>query len=855
MPKSVRIFNERRLSSLIIKLLALLGIFYYQAGFSQETRANSHIRILLDTSKSMIGWPGTPATDPDKLSVLSALMFFDLIRNEQLNISKGDTFKVLPFDYNYTTEQKVRGSLEFRKASTANSHWNQSDTLPRPISRADLITFTRAMEKGKGNGRQEFFERIKNLPRDSRATYFYPGLIRLIQDIKNESNAPSSDQDIKTIILVTDGIADGNADKATYPEIAEELANNNIDLIILGFGKAHQHLNELRPLTTFNGKQTGLIQSTDDTNQVMRVMMELFAQNYHYSYGNQIVSPGGTIKLSKQAQKTITVATHVGQNQIKYELKNAGRSTNSSDQIRATNVKADGTNRISASYQMREHDSIKNAHYTANIRTQNISQLNISVLKPASFNVKLTDPSTDSSGTEVTKVIAGLNNLPAYIYSDALLGGTPENDFILEYHGSYVIDGEQIFMKPSVDTATFNVYKTDAIHKLSSQNPTASKLANRLGKLFEIPPFEDIGVYYKAELDTFMRHVKSLPNRPSAMHKVHSLGVYPNINLHPSEPLVIGKSRVLEEGDAGCSKPIKLRDQNNNLGRVLDSIATTNGVLSVPLYVYLSTNDPNLLDVNTGLSSGLINGAIFKLNGKKIGFSQQEAARFTGKSLDTLAKLLTGPSENGYQLCIKMGIPISQSIVRTATTINDLSLQFVIDIDPYSNIASYSNNAAEAPIKQADITLRVAPSDWSPWSLVAFLLLPIIGVWFLRYVPTLEPDLRFNLSKGENSISELSTLESATPLQIILRLRAKHAMLDPESGKQLGTLRPTKRGLYEIIFNSNYSLVDNTTQDQKSHFLDVGHSYLINTPRNQRYISLHYLRTNLGEDLIAALDG
>lgn len=855
MSKSARIFTERRLSSLFVKLLALLGIFYFQAALSQETRANSHVRILLDTSKSMIGWPGTPATDPDKLSVLSALMFFDLIRNEQLNISKGDTFKVLPFDHDYTTGQKLRGSQEFRKASTANSYWNQSDNLPRPKSRANLISFTRTMERDANNGRQEFFESIKSLPRDSRATYFYPGLIRLIEDIKNESNGPSSDLDIKTIILVTDGIADGNADKTTYSEIAEELAINNIDLIILGFGKAHQYLNELRPLTTFNGKKTGLVQSTDDTNQVMQVMMELFAQNYHYSYGNKIVSPGGTIKLSKQAQKTITVATHIGQNQIKYELESAGRSTSSSDQIRATNVKADGTNRISASYQMREHDSIKNAHYTANIRTRNISQLNISVLKPASFDIKLTDPSTDSSGIEITKVIAGLNYLPAYIYSDALLGGTPENDFILEYHGRYETNGEQVLMKPSIDTATFNEDKTNAIHKLVTQNPAASKLANRLGKLFEIPPFEDRGIYYEAKLDTFIRHVRSSPNRPSAMHKVHSLNVYPNINIQPSEPLIIGKNRVLEEGETGCSKPIELRDQNNNLERVLGSVATTNGIFSIPLYAYLSTSNPNLLDINTGQSSGLINKAIFKLNGKKIGFGLQDAARFSSKDLDTITKLLTGPDENGYQLCIKMGIPTSASTIDSATTINDLSLQFVIGIDPYSHIESYSNNVAEAPIKPADISLRVAPSIWSPWSFAAFLLFPITGVWFLRYVPTLEQDLRFNLSKDENSISELSTFESAKPLQIILRLRAKHAMLDPESGKQIGTLRPTKLGLYEIIFNSNYSLADNTTQGQKSHFLDVGHSYLINTPKNQKYISLRYLKTNSDEELISLKGG
>lgn len=273
--------------------------------------ANTHVRVVLDTSESMRRY------DPDRLAPLSTLLLYDLA---PVNSTLGDSFEVIPF---HPTQR-----------------WH-SPSDPAPTGTGPRL-------RGDFRNRAALAQGLSRLPYDADWTYFYPGLREAIVDLEA---TPGGASDVRVVVLVTDGLPEDPTRAAEERLIREELLPRlekaSIRLYVLAFGP------QAYPNRTFfdglvGGGRLGEVFADQDGSRLLESMIRIFSATFGYAQDTPRRLPVGSLDLTagKASERVAVVLFWKDPNPPALVLKTPqGGSINTADGVREGKEKK-------ASYQM-----------------------------------------------------------------------------------------------------------------------------------------------------------------------------------------------------------------------------------------------------------------------------------------------------------------------------------------------------------------------------------------------------------------------------------------------------------------------------------------------------------------------
>lgn len=228
-------------------------------------RIGKHVRIVLDVSGSM------RSNDAGRLAVLSTLLLHDLAAP---NPTLGDSFEILPFEQDW--------------------QWPDPSARP-PVSRRRVtVGFER---------RDALVLSLAGLAYDSQKTYFYPGLVAAIDDL---AQSPGGHRDIRTVVLVTDGVPEPETRDREASLIREvlipRLAEYDIRLYVLAFSdEAVAQRSFLEAMVRgAGGRRFGEVFIDPSGSGLLAHMLTIFARSFGYA-PDSVHELRGTVDLDLEA--------------------------------------------------------------------------------------------------------------------------------------------------------------------------------------------------------------------------------------------------------------------------------------------------------------------------------------------------------------------------------------------------------------------------------------------------------------------------------------------------------------------------------------------------------------------------
>lgn len=249
---------------------------------SLPAAAGQHVRVVLDTSGSM------RSNDAPRLAILATLLLYDLADLER---NLGDSFEVLPFE----------AALEW-----------QDPNVPPPLAVGPRVS-------ARFGARDVFVAQVSGLAYDARNTYFYPGLRAAIADL---AGAPAGASDVRSLVLVTDGVPAEKTRDAELALVRQELQPRfeaaGIRLYVLAFGpEATSHPDFFEALVRGSRGQTlGRVFVDRDGSSLLETMSEIFAQSFGYTRSPaQALASGTQLDLEgggKSQRAAVVVSSLLG---------------------------------------------------------------------------------------------------------------------------------------------------------------------------------------------------------------------------------------------------------------------------------------------------------------------------------------------------------------------------------------------------------------------------------------------------------------------------------------------------------------------------------------------------------------
>lgn len=239
-----------------------VGLLAFLALMFAVSRANaaSHVRVILDTSGSMVH------NDAPHLAVLSTVLLYDLVYQ---NLSLGDTFAVMPFERTMPS-------------------WGSG---PPPSTAGAWI-------RAERDKRAEFVSAVTAVEYNAPHTYYYPFLLSAIADLKEKGTR----DDRRVIVLVTDGVPEDPDPGKIQRELVPELLRQNISLYILALGpQAASHSREIHE--ALGGTTVGDLFVDPDGRQIPGNMIEIFRRSFGYT-GENVTAAAATESLDLERQQS-----------------------------------------------------------------------------------------------------------------------------------------------------------------------------------------------------------------------------------------------------------------------------------------------------------------------------------------------------------------------------------------------------------------------------------------------------------------------------------------------------------------------------------------------------------------------
>jgi len=363
--------------------------------------AGTHVRVVLDTSKSMQTY------DRNRLATLSTLLLYDL---SLVNSTRDDSFEVLPF---HPTQR-----------------WH------RPSDPAPTGTGPRVRVNSKN--RAALASSLASLPYDADWTYFYPGLRESVQDLEATSGGTS---DARVIVLVTDGMPEeptrAEEERLIREELAPRMEAASIRLYVLAFGpQAYPN----RPFfeSLVQGGRLGHTFFDQDGRGLLGSMIQIFSHGFGYLQETPKTLPVGSLDLAagKAPDRVAVVLFRKDSKPPVLALRTPqGNAVNTADGVREGKEKRAG-------YQMAWVLSPKPGLHPIDDTAPGAT---VAVLRPMDIDLDVRSPRT---GRRVDQVMAGMVPLEILVRPAAGGKGDPgEVDLTYQSHGpraggDFAWDGE-----------------------------------------------------------------------------------------------------------------------------------------------------------------------------------------------------------------------------------------------------------------------------------------------------------------------------------------------------------------------------------------------------------------------------
>jgi hypothetical protein len=590
---------------------ALLALSFAFAMLAAPAGARQvHVRIVLDLSQSM------RTNDPGRMAILSTLLLHDLAAP---NTTRGDTFEVIPFDFDW--------------------QWRDPAAVP-PVSHQTRI----AAQTGH---REEFVRAVQALPYDARMTYFYPGIAAALADLEQKNGGV---HDIHAIVLVTDGVSEGATRDAELQRIRDELAprmeQHGIRLYVLAFGKEAANHQDFftRMLVSPQGTPLGASLVDPNGTQLLPQMLEIFSRSFGYSPDTAHRVPG-TADLDLEAQITperVAVAVLAPQAQTPPSLALSpppGGAVQNPDGV--MNAAVPG-----GSYSLTWVFQPGPGQYGF---ASDAASGTVAVLRPARLAVDIL-PRPPRQQTE--RALAGIP-FPLRIRVRPASGAQGDPGPV---DLSFRTNGERVVDNNGKATYVWQNYRVAAV---------GTGTATPQGRIFDVDvdfpeDVEKSGTMYAGYLEVEVRRGEAVVGALDGIH-AHRVEVHPPVSIAPLPSTASVSSTALGRQDHSCTQFMLQLDG----GRLPHPERP-----QYPVRAALSANDPAVLLRELRQASFTLDGIPLEVEGSP---STQPSAWFKGRQLAPKELLAQ------HRLCVQMGKPSEGNPARPA----GLKLVITLMDDPY----------------------------------------------------------------------------------------------------------------------------------------------------------------------------
>jgi hypothetical protein len=755
-----------------------------------------HVRVILDTSKSMCGaacgWQDPP-NDPGRLAVLSTLLLHDLLKPDPNKAENPDSFAVIPFDH---------------------AKWTAE--LPPPA------TVTPRRAKGMA-ARAQFITALSpaQLPLDVMNTYYSPGIIQALADLPPLSGTDSAAM-TRTIVLITDGLSvNPQADQAYIEtQLLPALAAKQTRLYAILFGpdatsRGEAFFADIKAADAANVRAGRYAQHVFPDFFIVRTgeelpatMIRLFSQGFGYLHlPDDRKDRVGTGALGLDLHRGVgpTEAAIVA-----LRLDPGRRSTPAAPKL-TLSPPAGGSVNLQHLLEGREPGGsfslrweLKPSPGDYSLRIDQGSDESVFVLRPTNLTVALREhqeppgggtrqdavPSCFAPGSLVTMADRPCR-LDFLVASAAGTAGIPPK-LTLRYWIKQPRPGAAGYWNINdadgagiADTHNWEDLAAGGRRYYSQTQFTKNQLPDGADTPYQAH------VTVKVDLENRTVAVRGADDPFVAL-------VYPRLGLSPQPPAVKimnPTSGALGRRQEACTAFTLTED----FGTRLESAQGSQGGAGINVRAFLIADRQAL--------AGPLRDARFRLDGESIGFqsdpsqpASQPGPEWSKGKQRRLDELVQRNGTGGrHELCVTLG-PYADGDPLTPPA---LRVKFILDHPPYDHFDVVKS-------LQAEVLVARAPGlRW--WSLLPLVLLLLglpLALLLLRARAALPRDLGYGVAgSAQPHRFTARALPPASPLRRLFSRRAERQVVDNQ-GALLGWVRPQGETLYALRLARGVTLCD-----------------------------------------------
>lgn len=703
----------------VLPLAFLLGMVL-GISLALPLTAGEHVRVILDVSGSM------KQNDPGRRVILATALLYDLAAP---NPTLGDSFEILPFDRAWT--------------------WEKPGDSPPQSQRARLRTAHEA--------RQGLLQELANLTYDAKMTYFYPGLKAAIEDLEN---TPGGDRDVRTVILVTDGVPEEPTRKREAElirgELVPKLAKHGIRLYVLAFSaEASRHRDFLDAMVRApDGRQLGEVFLDPDGSSLLSHMLKIFARSFGYTAGAPRELPGVDrldLVAGTRAERVVVVVHTPRPQAPTLSLRPpSGGAVNAPGSVVSTQEP-------SGSYSLIWVLSPSAGEYGL---ASDASEGKVAVLRPSRLELGI-QPAPPHTQAELTMAQTPFHLRVNVRSPTGGLGDPGPVDLSFRALGERLPDLNE-------DGETYS-WRGDR-----GAPPAGPGEVTPEGRVYEIAVewaenTQAPGEAYIGFLALEARRGEAVVGSRLGDH-AHRVEVHPYLALAPLPLTAYAADQALGRHEEGCTR---------------FSLTLAAGELPHPKepdYAVRAVLDP----ADTKVFERELRGAFFTLDGIPLTAAGRPGAEagswYKGRTLER-EKFL-----GEHELCLRVGEPVGGDPGQPL----EIPLRITLLESPYDDFAVIAPFTVKLPI------VPPGPIDrWRPVLILGGILLAFLAsLWYLRDRPGLPSDLRVGVGRDPSSLESFPPAPGALP-QRLLGLIPEHAIA-AAGGEALAWLRPVDKELYRV---------------------------------------------------------
>lgn len=678
--------------------------------------AGTHVRVVLDTSESMQRY------DPDRLATLSTLLLYDLA---PVNTTRGDSFEVIPF---HSTQR-----------------WS-SPSDPPP-------TGTGSRLRADSKNRAALARSLAGLLYDADWTYFYPGLREAAVDL--EATPGGASDDVRVLVLVTDGLPEEPTRAAEEQRIREELLPRlegaSIRLYVLAFGP-QAYPNRAFFDRLVDGERLGKVFVDQDGSRLLESMIQIFSSSFGYTQDTPRRLPVGSLDLAagKDHERVAVVLFWKRPQPPPLRLRTPqGGTVNTADGVR------EGRERR-ASYQITWALSPRRGLHPLDSTAAGAT---VAVLRPMPVTLEIRSP---RSGGRVGQVMGG-KEVPLEVLVRPAAGGTGDpGAFNLTYQTHGPRTGRDYVWYGDVQAP-----------KAGHDKPVAEGRMYPIRPKFPVP--EEGQDFYVGHLEVVARRgarVAAELRGPQA----HRVEVYPLVAIASvpalADAVPEGSSTVRALGrlERGCARfrldltAGQLPDPEHSLRAVLAAATPSAGSLE---------------DVTWTLD-----GLPLEMGG--VGATGSVSSAWAGGRPLHTEELL-----GEHELCIQTGKHTTGDPGKPY----EVPLELTLLKSPYDAFNVVEPFRLKVLIARKNLVER--------WASRLALLLSLLGLvaaaWFLRNRPDLPDDMQVAVARSGSRAGLMARpLAEASLAARLLGMVGERPVVSDVGGTRLGALKPVRDGLYRF---------------------------------------------------------